>query len=64
MSVHLQNTLIGMGSIMSIFPTVNTIQIPLPYFNQSDAQRLAGDWQKVGNDLRFAMGQIDNEQKG
>ena len=63
MNVHLQNTLIGMGSIMSIFPTANTIQIPLPYFNQSDAERLASDWQKVGDDIRFAMRQVDSEQK-
>lgn len=63
MDTRLANTILGIGSIMNLYPNTVSAQISMPYFHQTDAQALASDWQKVGNDMRFAMAQIDNEQK-
>lgn len=61
MKDRVRNILAGMGSVLAIMPsgTVSSVSTP----RKSDAQNLANDWQKVGHDLRVAMGQVDNEQQ-
>lgn len=63
MNQTIKNIFIGFGSVMAITPNTAISKIQLPLLQKSDAQNLAGDWQKVGQDMHLAMGQIDNEQK-
>jgi len=61
MNSKFKNILIGMSSALVIMPTGTVAQIRPPQKN--DAENLANDWQQVGDDLRSAMNQVDNEQK-
>lgn len=46
MNIFTKNSLLGFGSVMSLFPNGNIHRIEPP--SQSDAQKLAGDWNRVG----------------
>lgn len=47
----------GMTSVFPIYPPpARFTEKDLPSF-QDDAKALAGDWQRVGNYIRYAMGQ-------
>lgn len=55
--------MIDIGSIIDIYPSITPAQILTPHSCRTDTQALASDWQKVGDDMRFAMRQINDEQK-
>ncbi len=61
MDKNVKNILVGIGSALVIIPSGTVSQIRLP--QQSDAENLADDWSRVGQDLYFAMRRIDEEQK-
>ena len=61
MDSKVKNILLGIGSALVIMPGGSVSQIRTP--QQSDAENLAGDWSRVGQDLYSAMKRIDDEQK-
>lgn len=63
MSIQLKNIMIDIGSIIDIYPSITPAQILTPHSCRTDTQALASDWQKVGDDMRFAMRQINDEQE-
>lgn len=62
MGIYFRNIVAGMRSVLDVCPKKIT-KISLLHSSQTDAEALAGDWQKVGDDMRFAMSKIDDEQK-
>lgn len=57
--------LLGMGSILDVFGQVrttrSTTKLPVRLI-QTDAEALRGDVQRIGGDLRAAMGRVAEEQ--
>ena len=56
-----KNILVGMGSAFALYPSGSVAEIELSH--QSDADKLRGDWERVGTYLYSAMQQADNEQE-
>lgn len=56
MKAFLRAFLRGAGSILSIWPCVEVPTI-------SDEEALAGDWQRVGDDIRLAMRKFDESER-
>ena len=57
----LRNILTGMGSIFNLFPAPRPPLTRPKFLDRTDEEALASDWQKVEDDMRGAMGQIDKE---
>lgn len=52
----LKNFIRGAGSILDLMPSNPPRKIELPEsFRQTDAERLASDWKRVGDSLRKCM---------
>jgi hypothetical protein len=49
----------GVGSVLNIWPSLPEN----PVGASSDAERLYSDWQRVAEDLCWAMGQMDKDLK-
>ena len=61
MNDKFKNIIAGIGSAMVVMPSGVVSQIRPS--EKTDAENLAGDWLQVGNDLRSAMNEVDNELK-
>ncbi len=55
--MKLRNLLVGMRSILDLFPHRRAIQLPSI---KTDKEALASDWQAVGDDMRAAMKEFDD----
>ena len=71
MPLNLSSFLRGFGSVLSIAPPRRYTPLSLPTIPRTaeeafaaDAAKLAGDWQRVGDDLRAAMRRVDAELPG
>ncbi len=62
MSEKVKNWLRGAGSLVQIWPDTST-RVRERFLQRSDAEALYGDWQRVGDDIRKAIGQYAAEQK-
>ena len=52
--------LVGIGSVMSVYPATNfAAYVP----RENAHERMRGHWESVGGHLRIAMKQEQNEQK-
>ena len=51
----------GASTVLVLFPDTTT-RMRKQFLERSDAEALAGDWQRVGDDLRSAIGQYEDEQ--
>lgn len=51
----------GASTVLVLFPDTTT-RMRKRFLERSDAEALAGDWQRVGDDLRSAIGQYEDEQ--
>ena len=56
----LKNFYAGYGSIMEIYPA-RTSKIQSDHI--SDTEKIRSDWVAIGNDMRKAMGRMDDEIK-
>ena len=62
MNKKVKNWLRGAASVAQIWPDTSTrVREMLP--RRTDAEALYGDWQRVGGDIRKAIGQYADEQK-
>ena len=57
MNKHLKNLFVGVGSVMIVAPITQYMRD-----NRSDADRLDGDWIRIGADIRNAFDKVTNEQ--
>ena len=51
----------GASTVLVLFPDTTT-EMRKRFLERTDAEALAGDWQRVGDDLRSAIGQYEDEQ--
>lgn len=51
----------GASTVLVLFPNTAT-RMRKRFLERSDAEALAGDWQRVGDDLRSAIGKYEDEQ--
>ena len=58
--MRLYQILLGMGTILSIFPSGSVPKIKSRI--GSDKENMAGDWLAVGNDFRTAINNIDTTE--
>ena len=57
---NMMNFVEGVGSILNIIPTIESPKIKLISSNfHDDYNKLTGDWQNVGNDIKQAMNKYD-----
>lgn len=56
-----KNFLLGVGSILSIFPSAQSHNSSDNF--QTDHDSLAGDWVNIGNDMYHSMGVVRDEQE-
>ena len=67
--MKLRSILIGMGSILNIFPAaaVRRIKLTVPDTDdealRKDYEALRSDWEAVGGDMRTAMYEIDKDEE-
>lgn len=53
----------GIGSILNIIPTIEKPKIkPLGSNFQDDYNKLAGDWQRIGNGIRQVMNKYEKSK--
>ena len=52
----------GVASTISLFPERSRRVTRAKFLDRSDEEAIASDWVQVGNDLRKAMSQYDEEQ--
>lgn len=55
------NLIAAAGSIVSIFPVLPPLERVVRRDPADDARAIAGDWARVGSELRMAMGRLDKE---
>jgi len=60
----LRNILIGAGSIFNLFPAPRPPLNRPKFLDRTDEEALASDLKAVGDDMRAAMKQIDEETGG
>ena len=51
----------GASTVLVLFPDTTT-RMRKRFLERSDAEALAEDWQRVGDDLRRTIGQYEDEQ--
>lgn len=61
MGKTIRNFLRGMGSVLEIMPSGRLTQIGKGVLAKSSDQAIRSDWNKVGQDLRSAIGAADKE---
>ncbi len=57
----IKNLLRGASTVMSLYPNTGD-ELRMRFLDRSDAEALHDDWVKVGEDLRKAMSQYEQEQ--
>ena len=62
MNKKVKNWLRGAGTLVQIWPDTAS-EMRERFLQRSDAEALYGDWQRVGDDIRKAIGQYADEQK-
>lgn len=60
----LRNMLIGAGSILNLFPAPRPPLSRPKFLDRTDEEALESDLKAVGDDMRAAMKQIDEETGG
>jgi hypothetical protein len=62
MNTKTRNILRGVGSILDIMPERRVVDFSKFVPKKTPTERMAEAWQKVGEDMRAAMGQVANEE--
>ena len=60
---ELFNCMFGAGSITNIYPHDDLELEELTLGQSADSDAIRGDWEKVGNDLRYALDRENDEQR-
>lgn len=63
MDTKTRNFLTGAGSILDIMPPRRRVDFSSVVSRETQAQRMANAWNRVGNDLRTAMRTLEHETR-